>query len=60
MIEPNSGDLCDRYMEDVRLGEKFCLRISFWTGSGRHVGPGEKLYVFDEVAGGVRDPMSAG
>ncbi len=56
---PNSGDLWERYMDERRSGEKHCLRISSWTGSGRDVGPGEKLCV-RVLSGGVRDPVSAG
>ena len=46
-------------MDDKRSGEKHCLRISSCTGSGRLVGPGEKLRVL-VLSGGVRDPVRAG
>lgn len=59
-MDTNSGDLCDKYMEDRRSGEKLCLLISFITAWGRHVGPGEKLYVLVVESGGVSDPRSDG
>lgn len=39
----NSGDLWERYIDDRWSGKKRCFLISSWTGSGRDVGPGEKL-----------------
>jgi hypothetical protein len=59
-MDTNSGDLCDKYMEERRSVEKLCLWISLITSWGRHVGPGEKLNVLGVESGGVSDPISAG
>ena len=55
----NSGERCERYMEDNLLGENISRLISSCTASGRHVGPGEKLWVFTD-SGVVSDHVRAG
>ncbi len=61
MMDANSGDRWERYMEQRRLlFLKHCRSISSMTSVGRQVGPGEKLWHLVTSSGGVREPIRAG